>query len=129
MCFYIDAKHPDVKIANKDIICVKRLCKNKGVLGESLYVSPYQEYSYISNFLYSNSVIGWPFIERKSFKFEFKYVINIGYHTYSSFAKANDWCAGDEVLVWYIIPEGSKYYYNEYNEEYVSNQIILKGEI
>jgi len=53
-------------------------------------------------------------------------VINVGYHSYSNREVAISLCPKTKHVVKFIIPKGSKYYYNRYFHEFVSNQIIWK---
>ena len=57
------------------------------------------------------------------------YKINVGYHSYSTIEKAKEYLFfGNEVVIKCIIPKGTKYYINNYNE-IVSSTIIVTDQI
>jgi len=113
MCFIIDAKHSEEKIAKKDIVCYKRLM----ISPTGNFLSPYQLKPYKLNILCRSK------LELSSYN-----TICVGIHSYSCKKKATS-CLNRvyfEVLAKGIIPKGSRYYYNPIRHEYVSNRIILK---
>lgn len=107
MCFVIDVKHPEKKIAKKDIICYKRL--------DIKFRSPYRVKLYKLNKLYKSELIK-----------DSLYCIYVGIHSYSCKKEAKHQKWSDEIIVKGIIPKGSEYYYNPNRHEYVSNQIIIQ---
>lgn len=122
MCFYISKKHPNKKIATKNITCYKILNGN--------FTSYYHGLPYKAHLLVT-SKIGkpkkyWPSIYEQ---------IEKGLHSYSSVSSCINkrwgvyFYAKDLIIVKCIIPAGSEYYYNEQREEYVSNQIIMVEEV
>ncbi len=113
MCFYVSKKHPDKKIAKRDISCYKVV-----ELSETpdLFISSYQGFPYILGKLYC--------IQGTLFKMAG--LIHSGLHAYSNKRKLCFFFS-DETTVKCIIPKGSEYYYNPKDGEYVSNQIIIKG--
>lgn len=112
MCFVINVKHSEEKIAKKDIVCYKRLC-----VYIDIFISPYLHYFYRLNILY-----------RSELKPSSDNTIDIGFHSYSCKKYATSRLIKDryEVLAKGIIPKGSRYYYNPDDHEYVSNQIIIQ---
>jgi hypothetical protein len=111
MCFALDENHHNVLIANKDIVCYKFL----DVDGDRI-VSPYRKFIYNFNETYSTY---------HSLK-----VINDnvheGYHSYTKLKIVVRQACNRNIIVRCIIPKGSEYYINDYDEEYVSNNIIIK---
>ena len=110
MCFYISSKHPNEKIATKDIVCYKLL---KQTLESPFYCKAYKlNKLYKTNLDEPNIVFGCIFR---------------GFHSYSN---KREGFKGHVSNYWYfvkgIIPKGSKYYYNPVRHEYVSNRIILQ---
>lgn len=110
MCFILDKKHPDKKIAKRNITCYK-------VLGISMK-SPYQGYQYKLNEPVKSDI--GDLVNYNPDK-----CIHEGLHSH---------CLLDEITTLYdiykaIIPKGSEYYYNSYYKEYVSNQLIIKEKI
>lgn len=110
MCFFIDEKHPNKKIAKKDITCYKILSKSWN--------------SYYRNFKYElDTIYECPsslFIEKSGPSD----IITLGFHSYSNKKEAIGVC-GDRfaIIVKCIIPKGTEYYYNSKYKEYVSNKI------
>ena len=106
MCFHIEkGVNSKFKIAKKDITCYKMI-----FLNDRAY---YQNFAYSPNTLYN-------FINIKK---EFD-IIEKGYHSYSTKYKA--FCSGNKFyckIVKFIIPKGTKYYYNSFYKEYVSTKI------
>ena len=109
----ISDKHPEVKIAKRDITCYKEVIKHR----LSKYIT-----SLFKDFVYK---IG---IEYKQKMIVTGRWIDVGFHSYSNKAVlSKDNRFGYEIFfVKCIIPKGSEYYYNSYWCEYVSNQIIIK---
>lgn len=116
MCFIIDPKHPEKKIAKRDITCYKVL--------NSLATSIYQLKPYELGVLYKQKM------EDPIKKGLGDAKINIGFHSYSNIKRANliVLLIGNYVYKT-IIPKGSEYYYNSMRNEYVSNQIIIKEKL
>lgn len=119
MCFYTHPKHPDVKIAGKDIVCYKEGLK-KGSTA-NLFCSYYRGHIYL---LGRTNVLSeeWPTIS-PSLLFK-RGIIMEGFHSYSNKKRLSR--ARDMVRVRCIIPEGAKYFYNPDDKVYVSNQIIVQ---
>lgn len=136
MCWITDKK-PTRKTATEDIICYKVFYSNeikykiKRFLGIPLYKEGIKElYSLYRNYKYypythnptvniycgrDNNHTGW--------------VINVGYHSYSTLNKAKfTRCPGIELIVECIIPKNTIYYINEY-EDIVSSNIIITDKI
>lgn len=113
MCFIVDKKRPDKMISKRDIVCYKVLTGN--------FASVIQGFQYELGKLYKG-LIGSP--RYNGFYGE----INVGFHSYSNKRRIplpEKYC-NTRILVKYIIPKGSMYYYNSSVHEYVSNQIIIK---
>lgn len=113
MCFNIEGKNEGKKIAQKDIICYKLF----GETPTGLPKSPIMEFRYTIGKMVKRN-IGKPCYGE----------IRRGLHSYSTHKIATErrgifW---GEHLYRAIIPQGSEYYYNSEDEEYVSNQIIIK---
>lgn len=126
MCFYVDKKDLNPKIADKDIICYKVI---KQIPDSAYYVkSSFNQYIYRIgqlNVLIKLVVIEIPelFSEKENDVF---YVIEEGYHSYSNVMTAVDnYFPRQESLIECTIPVGTEYYYNEDRNEYVSSNIIL----
>jgi len=115
MCFIIDYnKHPEVKIAKKDIRCYKNLIKDK----ESKLISPYYNFEYELGKRESTEM-------RKQ-----NIIIQAGFHTYSCKYKAlSKKYFSSELTFKAIIPKGSRYYYSSVYKEYVSNSIVITEKI
>lgn len=136
MCWITDKK-PTRKIVTEDIICYKVFYskdikyKIKRFLGIPLYKEGIEKlYSLYKNYKYypyvhnptvdiycerDNNHIGW--------------VINVGYHSYSTLNKAKfTRCPGINLIVECIIPKNTIYYINEF-EDIVSSNIIITDKI
>lgn len=111
MCFIIDPKYPEKKIAKRDITCYKNL--------NSDMTSPFQGMQYKLGVLYKQPIGAIIYDD----------VIREGFHSYSNKRKAIRMPDRDWSLYKCIIPKGSEYYYDSGYREYVSNQIIIKEKI
>lgn len=146
MCFYIQDSRPDPLVAEKDIVCYKYGTVHPDFEGEEVFCSRYQNYHY--RFGKENERV--PVTVRRS-SIPFPSYINVGYHSYScketaqvsatrcqqritdinqhqesrGFGPVEDPLAVKVVKC--IIPEGTVYYYNSDNQEYVSEQIIIES--
>ena len=110
MCFI--TKGSKLRIATKDIKCYKGVQKSKNYC-----ISLHQEFKYEYNKLYSNKS-KWTLFLRWLFN------DNVTYEAYHSFTPSC--CYGN---VKCIIPKGSLYLIDEYNEHYCSTSIIIKKNI
>ncbi len=110
MCFYIDPNNKKPKIAEKDIVCWKALIKTDGK-----YVSSWFSFEYEVNTLYSRGRFGW--LDTA--------MIGYGYHSYSIRGYAYIGRGHKETVRKFIIPKGTKYYYNSRDKEYVSLSIKM----
>lgn len=130
MCFNISKKYPKALTAEHEIICYKVMTKK--------YVSIHQDFKYELDNLYKTNFAINPYglltsgIDNGVGYLQFGPVINDGFHSFESRNKAyrNRMTHGYPSIletVTCIIPKGAKYYYNPDTEEYVSNQIIIKG--
>lgn len=125
MCFYISRKHPELKIAERDIICWKLMLNcNRG------YPTNHVESRY-EGYLYQ---LGYHYREDLGFKTYFSCALNNevigrGIHSYSTRREANEYFKNDysdrAIIVECYIPKGSSYYYNEFKKEYCSLDICL----
>lgn len=116
MCFFIDKKHRKVKIAKKNIVCYKRFDLFRDwVRG---YVSPIRGFIYEKNILYYE----------KSFDTKASNTVDVGLHSYATLEEAKRNKYRNEQIVRCIIPNGSKYYYNSKNKEYVSDHLFIGTE-
>lgn len=109
MCFFIDVYHQMVKTAKTNIVCWKRFDIGKE------YCSPIQGFEYKKGIVYYED----------RFNEHALYMVNTGLHSYSTEKKAKREKYSDEKIVQCIIPKGSKYYYNSYEEEYVSDHLFI----
>lgn len=118
MCFNIDTKNPDVKVAETDIVCYKVL-----ELAQMDGQDPYWRSS-IRNFRYT---LGETYsLAKKLSRTNDDTADEIleGFHSYSSeesvYSKAGGYLNGS---CKFIIPAGSEYYFNENYKEFVSDRI------
>ena len=115
MCFHIHPKYPEPKLAETDIICYK-VVRKRSFTNE--FYSIYEMFRYKLKEIYSRTSFGIV----KTF---YEDVIYEGFHSYSILDKAIDQYAGHHgCIIKCIIPEGTIYYYNPEDSEYVSLQII-----
>lgn len=114
MCFKISEKHPNLKIANKDIVCYKRFGTN-----------------YVSTVGYYKKYFIWWGSRNKSETIHKKTKLGIpnafndiheGFHSYSNKKglRRNNYNCYE-----CLIPKGSEYYYNPKQMTYVSNELIV----
>lgn len=148
MCFYIHKQHQEVKIAEKDITCYKVLAK----YGKHKYESLHKRHMYlmgeietVENFTFDtgnyNNLKNSP--ERIPYSSESSYAkaITVGLHSFSDIGRAtfelvegmrdpsNRRRKNSKLrLCVFKIPKGALYYYNPVDDEYVSNEIIFKGQ-
>ncbi len=115
MCFVKMSINDKGQIANKNIICYKRMNINK-IDGKIKLESPYLYFTYNKNIIYS---IKSKFQKTGAQNFR----IEEGLHSYDNLIKARDMRNNDEVIIECIIPKGSYYLQNKDNQEYVSNAI------
>jgi hypothetical protein len=117
MCFEIDEQHKEKKIAEKDITCYKLIIKNQNELKTPFMGS-------VINF--GDTVEAYLEI--------FKYFVEDGIHSYTSFGKAfavkmrlitDGWASpGKLIIIKSVIPKGAEYFFNSYDKEYVSSKMI-----
>ncbi len=116
MCFIVSGGFTDCFIAETDIKVYKI---GKRILFSPWFVSEYFNYVY--------------FYSKKQLKNNLPIhaysgtVINKGYHSYSLLNKKHVFNSRDFGL--FIIPKGTKYYYNPIDKEYVSETILFKGKL
>ena len=121
MCFYLKSKHTKEKTAKRNIKCFKALTHDLR--------APIYYYQYELGKLHDDGVelkvIKYNYVYNKTY-----YKINEGFHSFSTMKRANNFKDSGQKIFHAVIPKGAKYYYNkEEDEEYVSNQIIIKKEI
>jgi hypothetical protein len=125
MCFKINKNYPKALTAEHDIECYKVM--------KIPYVSYFESLRYKLNTLY-NETIQIVYQNDEDIDGDTKGYIEDGFHSYAHRFNANEFIENfvqnkkifvDIVVC--IIPKGAKYYYNPIDEEYVSNQIIIKG--
>jgi len=114
MCFHIHPRHTRIKTAKKDIACFKVLEKDEET---SRWYSPWQDTEYRNNRL-KKAKIDEPSWSDK---------IHQGLHSFSTKSEADFTTSNgfNREVFEAIIPEGSQYYYNPDEEEYVSNQLMV----
>lgn len=138
MCWTSD-KNPVKKIAsgnitcykvfyNRDIIWTQHPIKFLGIIVWNKYIikklcSLHRNYIYIP---YKNNPEINMLIAKS--KYSYRWYIDKGYHSYNTLDKAKEEKNLNEVIVKCIIPKGSEYYINEY-EEIVSSNIIVTDKI
>ena len=133
-------------IADKDIECYKIFrfeditFKQKSIFKFKFgkkkiiqLISLFKKYKYIP--YKKQQIIDLKPIETSYFPYGFEdygiigYEINVGYHSYSTIEKAKGYLFfGNEVVIKCIIPKGTEYYINNYNE-IVSSTIIVTDQI
>jgi hypothetical protein len=131
MCFDIHHLHPDKKIAEKDIPCYKIVCTYGG---EELEDYPEGEYSSEwENFEYKDGIT---YTDPEALKIRTVYfpagdfnmaVIDRGFHSFSNIDEAGSRNILLHTIIRCIIPQGSEYYFNPDDGEYVSNSIKIIG--
>jgi hypothetical protein len=118
MCFDISPYSDAVQIAEKDIVCYKRLLPRYDFRNNLKFIqSPYQDEIYFkrggSSKYINKKVKEFTFNKNHSSIFQ-------GLHTYIDLKYAKNRTDRHEELHKAIIPKGTKYYYNNYRGEYVS---------
>lgn len=117
MCFYIHNKHKEQKAATKDILCYKVL----NGLGKKTFYSPFRVKRY-------DLSPGKSFKSKLVIPYEGAAYINVGLHSYTVAKKARairkNW--DDGKIMQFVIPKGTRYYFNPAKKEYVSAAIKFK---
>ena len=108
MCFYIHYDHKEEKTATRDIECWKILSKDLKSL--------YRDFQYEVEKLYQ---------QKNPLHVDIWDQIDKGFHSYANKATAKKRMIFTRKITRFVIPKGSKYYYNPVDEEYVSDKIIL----
>ena len=111
MCFIIDTKHPNVKIAKKNIPCYKILRTDGN-----------ETFSPFMNMLYHTDLSSGKDVKLtvENFSFDQLDYIHEGLHSFSN----KKWLNGHNLFIAYI-PKGTKYYYDSVNSEYISLAIVV----
>ena len=104
MCFLIEKK---MKVADREITCYKSVVKKT----PEMVLSPLRKYLYLKG-------VTQPTVSFSMRKFDHSQVVDFGYHSWSTTKY------GANAV--FVIPVGSKYYYNEKFEEYTSDCIKFK---
>lgn len=140
MCLWI--KDKKALIAEKDIVCYKKLEELKRANGEiAYYITPYMFSSVDTDMVsgkkpFKAKCIGYGGAHRRrkgaSDKHpEYNYTIESGYiHTYQGFKAACDGLYESEHIFECIIPKGTKYYAGIFDggaPSYASKEIVFKG--
>ena len=123
MCFNVSRKHPDSLITQEDIICYKSSDTTKRRY--KTFSSDYRRFDYKLGKVYRLMTSLEPTRKVELYpepRFAESQVINQGFHSY---IKIPTQYLNDR-LVECIIPKGSTYYINPDENEYVSDQIIIK---
>ena len=120
MCFNIHPYCKEAKVATEDIKCWKifNACIFPGL------TSPYMRYTYFTNEVYKT-------------RFVFSYNgrdISEGFHSFKNRAEAKGYKKRNfykkiKSIRLCIIPAGAEYYYNPYDQQYVSNKIIIPSRL
>ena len=130
MCFYVQEKNKDPKVAKRNITCYK-VFEETECFPETVY-SYYQGFQYILGVLYELDGYIDPDPRRKSDLAGYVGTIEVGLHSYSRKDKAKGIASlgiCSKVVYKCTIPKGATYYYNSDREEYVSDQIIINHSI
>jgi len=131
MCFYVQSKNKDPKIAKRDIVCYKIFRTND--IKTKHVLSLYQDFKYRYGVLYELDGYINPITRNKSWGKGKEQIIEVGLHSYSSKRQAqkeiNGYFVGRRKIYECTIPKGSTYYYNSDRKEYVSDQIIINKQI
>ena len=119
MCFIIDHDHPNALIAKKDIVCYKQMY-TIGVGEIRIFRSPFFNFEYKFDKLYE--------LEKPCELYEDQEpgLIHRGFHSYAKLQTARNLNTCNRIITQCIIPQGAEYYVNNYDDEYVSNKIIIK---
>jgi hypothetical protein len=115
MCFIVDEKNPYKLIAEEDRVCYKVLRNDIGKM-----VSPFKNFEYQLNEL---NILSEPLRITHA---EFDNIIAVGFHSYTKLREAVLNSHHESLIVKCIIPKGAEFFIDNYYEEYVSNQIIIK---
>ena len=124
MCFYIEKTgiNSRPRIADKDIQCYKVVYAGST---DNIIVSKHHKYVYEINRLYKLNHELRPYTSPKSLSNISS--IDEGFHSYTKLRVVLDTDYYKLMtIVKCIIPKGSTYYLNNKDEEYVSDQIIIK---
>lgn len=121
MCFIIDPKQPDFKIAENDIDCYKLSWEDRENVVSDIFRPFHREYfTYTLNKKTKDEIVCPSFFGSDS--------INEGYHSFKDESKLiGTFGITPRATGKFIIPKGTKYYENDY--EYVSETLIFKGYI
>ena len=138
MCLLI--KDKKALIAEKDIVCYKKMEEFKHANGKSDYATPYMYIPVDSDIIngekpFKAKCVGYGGAHRRekgmNHKYpEYNYRIESGYiHTYQDFNAAYDGLYGTDRIFKCIIPKGTKYYAGIFDggaPSYASKEIVFK---
>lgn len=119
MCFIIEESNSKERIAEENIECFKVLLPtNFGGTISAFRGHPY----HINKFLFPcRKKVSELIVEREMFSG----IINEGLHSYSSLQAAQERYSKPYNIFVAYIPKGAKYYYNSFDEEYVSTELVV----
>lgn len=118
MCFYINEKTPELRIAESDITCYKIIKKTWfSFLG--FYISIHKGFLYWFKHKFSCKKVMLCVVN--------DFCIYEGYHSYTTKYQAdrNKWVY-KAVVKEFVIPKGTTYYIDEDSQEYVSEKILMR---
>ncbi len=124
MCFNVTSSCRKAKIAKKDILVFKKLKKYR--LGQGVWVSPFQNYTYNFNNLTE-------YFSDKPLKIESPLSLKKIFHGIHCYRKVSQRRESNFNYIYEcniflaIIPKGTKYFFNRY--ETVSEKIIFLGKL
>jgi len=112
MCFVVRKNQTKVQIADKDIVCWKHVYPE----GKD-YISEFRGFRYKKGKLNQRDVL-------KEKEYNSNEGLSEGFHSFSKRLEADGWW--EVKLRKFIIPKGSRYLIDPMEDEYISNQIIMK---
>ena len=147
MCFVIDKKYPNAMVADEDVVCFKLFRKKNKIKPinptrlalynffsspkiKRLFIKEFEIQIYeaiVQNTLYQ--ITGMPEKHVTIVPWE-KFMINEGYHSYTSYLAAvtAPWF-GTHTVIKCVIPKGTIYYRTDENHQFVSETILLVEEV
>ena len=126
MCFTVHKRYPNPLVAKRDIVCYKTMFSSPG---KEVFASMYRGFKYEIGKEYSLGKELRVRYETGDFTCVVYRDIREGFHSFSNKKELSDAASESYSRVKCIIPEGSTYYYNPDDREYVSDRIRIIEEI
>jgi len=119
MCFNIHTDHREVKTAEEDIVCYKFMDYDERT---GYHYAPYMSTKYNYGMIYADPTL------KDEFEMEVEgYSINEGIHSYTNRERCqSEKSSSYQTIIEVVIPKGTKYYLNPYNQQYVSTKVFFK---